>query len=207
MGTVGLLHRGKEYIFFFSVLALILLLGSISNSQKTIRRFIIVSVIIAIVSSAYIHLNSGAHNEHLYESERKGQEWILNYVSKDEVIFTDLRLSANLVANNHFKVIGPEDPDPQTLNVLKERLNKIFYGNNTQEAIQCLKTLHSTQGESFDYIFFSKRMTRDYPEPGIRIYGSSITPAPLNFLYKYDQSENLNKVYENGIATIYHHSS
>lgn len=130
----------------------------------------------------------------------------MRYVFTEKVVFTDLRLSAILVAGGHLKVIGPEDPPSTSYEIIRDRIRRIFYQDDPMAAIQSLYTITSTTKESFDYLFFSIRMTKPYPEPGIRLYGSSIAPAIPNFL------EKLNKIHTNfgsgsGSIVIYFRNS
>jgi len=200
MGTVGLLHRGKEYAAYFSVLAFSILLN---NVTKKLKKILILCAIIAILTSTYVYLNSGVHNYHLTASEKVGNEWALKHITRNDVLFTDFRLSSMLVANGHFKVVGPLDPPRVSIEVLKERLHKIFYGDYPTKAIQSLKEITTTTGESPDYLIFSSRMAKGYPEPSIYVGESNVKPAPEDFLSKFDNSIQVNKIYNNQIIHIY----
>ena len=202
MGMTGVLHRGKEYVAYFSVLAFSILTGLIADKKNSFKKILIISAIIAIITSSYVYLNTGAHHYHLTITEKRGNEWVLKYVPNEDVVFTDLRLSAMLVANGHFKVIGLLDPPPVSENLLRERLHAIFYGNNSSRAIKELESITTTTGENFRCLLFSKRMAKGYPEPSIYIGPSGVKPAPINFLEKYDKSISVNKIYTNSVITI-----
>ena len=201
MGIAGLIHRGKEYASYFSVLAFSILLSRIRSEY--LRKFMIVCVIIAISTSIYVYSTSGAHRFHLTTSESLGNKWAVENIPKREVIFTDLRLASMLVAKGHLKVVGPLDPPRVTLKQLIKRLDNIFYRNDIEEAIKSLKNITTTTGESPKYLIFSMRMTKGYPEPSIYVAESNVKPAPKNFLCKFENSSKINKIYGNGNINIY----
>lgn len=68
MGWIGLFHRGKEYLFIISSLSLSLLISSIKKT-RWMRKALIVFIIAAILTSSYVHFNSGANRENLSFSE------------------------------------------------------------------------------------------------------------------------------------------
>lgn len=203
MGIIGIIQRMRGYTAYLSVLAFSVLISS-SDMKHTFKKLLSTVGVIAILTSLYVYFNTGAHNYHLTIPEKEGAKWLLTHSTNEDVVFTDLRLSAIFVSNGHFKVIGPFDP-PQTLGevFLKWRLHAIFYGDNSTEAIQTLAKITTTTGESFKYLFFSSRMTKGYPEPSIYAGGCSVRPAPPNFLEKYDRSNQINKIYNSDIITIY----
>lgn len=196
MGRIGLIHRGKEYTSYFSILTFSYLIGT--HIPKKLNILLKVSILIAIITSIYVYSGSVEHRLHLTYSEKTSQEWLKEHIPPYKTIFTDLRLSANFVSDGYFKVIGPLDPPKVPDDILINRLNAIFYGNNSTKAIKTLKSITTKTGENFDYLFFSERFT----QIGIYGYDYLYKPAPFNFTIKYDQSE-LNKVYYNGIVYIY----
>lgn len=193
MGLSGVFQRIPLYVALFSIIYF-----SILNISKLDKRHIAalrIIVMISIIFSSFAYITSEYTSAKLTFSEAEGSKWLRGHTSNENLIFTDLRLSAPFTSNGYHTIgINDNSLSPTKVNVL---LEEIFYGRGSpNEAFKGLKI----GGKNIKYLCFSDRYTERFP--GIQGYDFNFLPAPENFLERYENSNKFDVIYRNVDTTI-----
>ncbi|RLI95879.1 MAG: hypothetical protein DRO92_00810 [Candidatus Altiarchaeales archaeon] len=193
-GVMRLVEWGGLY-------SVIILSSMMSLIEIHHRRFLTFVVIAAIITSCYAYMtDENKPTGYITYSEEHAADWILNNIKRDNAVFTDFRLSADLVGNGHLRVTGINEVEQKLTSVISS-LNDIYYNNKSDNAKMALNKIILSNNQKMDYLFFSKQMTEEIP--GIKGYNYAFKPAPDDFTIKYDTSNFTNRIYDNGISFIY----
>jgi hypothetical protein len=196
MGLVGVIQRIPSYFAFLFVLCFALVCAVTRDKKhlKVILALGLVTVILtcySIVSSQYF-TNKPSYNE------EAGGNWLMLHAPAAARIFTDFRVSANFTANGYAPIIINDAALPAArVNAL---LEAIYYNNDSSAAFDALKSLGVT-ANSGGYLFFSTRFADAYP--ALSGFDYTFHPASVNYLDKYERSNNTDVIYTNNDITIF----
>ena len=187
MGVTGVFQRIPLYVILFSIISFSLLSG-LMTKKKHLNVLIIIGVI-TIIFSNFVYVTSD-YNDKLTFDEAAGTHWLMHHTSKEEVIFTDLRLSAPFIANG-YSTIGINDVSLPP-NKVDKMLESIFY--EVDSPIEAFKQLKMNQ-KNIKYLYFSNRYTERFP--GIKGRDYNFLPANIDFIEMYAGLNEYNIIYRN----------
>lgn len=193
--------RVTHYLFVISSTSLALILAHRKNLKRTYIIFLTFYLIVIAILSIFLHITTIFHYSDISYSEYSSITWLSSHTSKDVMIISDYRLATPFILSGHTKITGVANFYVSKYPLLLiEYLKAVYYGNDSLKAINYLNNIR-LNGESFDYLFLSRNMAKEYI--GIREVTYTYRPPPSNFLKKFDISENVNKIYYNNIGVIY----
>lgn len=196
--VIGSVGRMIEYGTLFSVVLFILMAGRIEPKHWRILKVI---AILAVISASYSYvLNENMTITRITYAEESASYFLSTKIDESNVVFTDYRIAAPLLASGHFKVTGIDMISTKKINSELESLNHIYWDNNSESALFALKQI-KVDGNHISHIFFSNQMTKQMP--GIRTYTFNFKPAPSSFYVKYNINPSFNRIFSNGGCFIY----
>lgn len=197
-GVSGVVARINQFGSLISIITFSYLLVVSQNEKvlKFVLKFAIISIVL-IANFSYLYSNAAIGNS-LTIQEWDGELWVNKYISNENVLFSDFRISTPFVYLDFFKVVGISGS--RTFSQ-KEQLTNIFYADDEKKTISSLLSITTNQNEQIDYLFLSQQMTKSVPT--ILLPSGYYKPAPENFMDKYSRSKSLNKVYENGGISLF----
>lgn len=188
MGITGVLQRIPLYIVLFSIISFSLL--SVSITEKKHLNILLIIGVLTIIFSSFAYVTSDYMSSKLTFDEAAGTHWLMPHISKEDVIFTDLRLSAPFIANE-YSTIGINDVSLPH-NKVDEMLEKIYYKVNSPIEIFNQLKMHQ---KNVKYIYLSSKYAERFP--GIIGFDYNFLPAPKDFIEKYEALNEFNVIYRN----------
>jgi hypothetical protein len=194
MGITGIFQRIPLYISLASISSFSLL--STSNIRKQHQTTLLSIILVAIIFTNFIYITSEYTRQKPSFNEAAGAHWLMDRMSKEDLIFTDLRLSATFISNGYLTIGVPDHIlDPLTVNKL---LEGIFYDPSTPD--QVFRGM-SKDGKDIKYIYFSKVYTSTYP--AIMGFDYNYQPAPKDYLNRYNNIKEFDLIYQNSDISIF----
>lgn len=200
-GLYGVFGRTNLYAIMVYLAALAIILSSSKRNSIGIK-FVKVSLIIAMLLSTPIYFTpSSPPSSRLTYSEVAASQYLISNSQKEDVIFTDYRLSGPFTFSDHMRTITALDASSESQPGLAiDTLGDIYYNENNSDIAIASIDGQKIEDNSPKYLFFSQRMT----EVGIKeaVFGTFKAP-PEDFLQKFDKSRDINRIYDNRVGIIY----
>ena len=198
-GFIGALTRVEILATFCTIIILIvmLILNEPTKNKKFYQMITILFIFFIVIS---YNFNMSRYGLTMSFSEHESSSWIIDHTSKNDKIFSDLRLSSLLILADHKQVVGLEALSQNPLD-LKSGFENIYLKNNIIETELYLNRIFRSIEGNEKYLYFSKRMSSEFP--GIIIPDYNLKGFNFNFWEKFDETTDAQKVYSNGITLVY----
>ncbi|NTV99673.1 MAG: hypothetical protein HGA19_00030 [Oscillochloris sp.] len=197
-GLSGLMWKAAEFGSLYAIIAIMVLFTADLPRPARMTTFLLALTCVALSSYLfYYYERQGA--SHLTYAEQDAAEWLSHRAAPNEAVFTDLRMAAPLIVNDHLAVVGINDYDsPEQVRSL---LEAIYYGDDPSIAGAMMRTIYVPEVFTLRYAMFSHRAEDNLP--GIKGYDYNFKSAPPGYMDKYLEAPGFNLIYDNGTVRIF----
>lgn len=193
-----MINRGASYLSIPAVIAAIHQIRF--RMRQTLYVYpLIWTVIVLSLFSFWTQSKTVQASNHYTYPETQGYIWLRERLKRDDVVFTDFRLSGAFIADGFFHIVGingRQEGDPN-------RLLQRIYRNDSPKIITAALDEFRTRPDNKapKYLFLSTQMMKDYP--GLNGFGTHFDPALPSFFDALARSPDWRMIYSNADARIY----
>ena len=197
-GVSGVQGKDGEFGSLFCIFALAAIMSG--AAARTARRWVVILVVASVGLSSYLYIDQEQYGaSYLTYPEYRGATWLAANSPQDKTVFTDLRLAAPLIVNNHLAVEGTDDY--LAAKIVRTQLMSIYYQSHSSMVWRGLQEVPVAPQTSLGYAMFSTRESESLP--GIKGYDYNFRAAPRGFMHKFRYVPGFSLIYSNGTIEIF----